>query len=420
MTTLAETQARRRERSRKYDLVLWGASGFTGRLTADYLRRAAPANLRWAIGGRDREKLARVQQGLGLEVDVVVGNSGDAGFMARLASDAGVVCSTVGPYARHGGELVAACATRGTDYCDLTGEVQWVRKMIDAHHDRARESGARIVHACGFDSVPSDLGCLMLHEHYRGLGGGLVQATLYVGRTKGAMSGGTFASLLNLVEEARRDPEVREVLRDAYSLNPPGMRSGPDKATLEGVRHESGRGWTAPFLMAPVNTRVVRRSNALLGFPYGSGFRYDEKMCFPDSVKGMLMATAVSAGLAAFAGVAAFGPTRTFLEQRVLPGPGEGPSEAERAAGFFKLTVASRGHSREGELTLEGRVEADQDPGYGATSRMLGEAALCLAIDGPTLDSGGGVLTPASALGTRLLERLRRAGMTFSVAPATP
>ncbi len=419
MTTLEDTLARRRSRARAHDIVLWGATGYTGRLCAEYLRDHGPEELRWAIGGRSRDKLEATRRELALPetVATVVGDSGDRESLDAIASQASVVCTTVGPYARHGEGLVSACVANGTDYCDLTGEPPFIRRMIDRHHDEARRTGARIVHCCGFDSVPSDLGCFMLHEHFRDRGGGLRSATMYVGKMRGGVSGGTFASMMGIVDEARRDPTVRAIMRDAYSLNPEGEREGPDTALSPGVRRDPVRGgWTAPFVMAAINTRVVRRTNALLGYPYGRGFRYDEVMRFPDTAKGMLMATATTAGFGALAGAALFKPTRELLERFLLPAPGEGPSATTRARGMFRCLLVAEGDTANGAKESEGRVEADFDPGYGGTARMLGESALCLALDGAELDAPGGILTPAACMGRFLLRRLReRAGITFEV-----
>lgn len=419
MATLEETLARRSSRSREYDIVLWGATGFTGRLVAEYLKKSGPADLRWALAGRNEKKLDGLRRELHLpdEVGLLVGESHDRESLDAIASKASVVCTTVGPYARYGEELVAACVEHGTDYCDLTGEVQFIRRMIDRHHDAATRSGARIVHCCGFDSIPSDIGCFMLHEHFRVRGGGLRSATMSVEKTRGGFSGGTAASMITMMEEAEHDALVKEVMRDAYSLNPEGEREGPDLAIPTGVhRDPAGGGWTAPFIMAAINTRVVRRTNALLHYPYTQQFRYDEQMLFPDTAKGFLIASGLTAGMTALAGALYFAPTREILQRYVLPAPGEGPNAAARAHGMFCISFVAEGETPDGPITCEGRVEADRDPGYGATSRMLGESALCLALDGPALDSPGGILTPASCMGRPLLRRLReRAGMVFEV-----
>lgn len=417
MPTLEETLERRKARSREHDIVLWGATGYTGQLVAAYLKASGPDELRWAIGGRNRDKLERLHRELELgdDVAIVTGDSRDRDSLDAFVSKSSVICTTVGPYAQYGAELVASCVAHGTDYCDLTGEVHFVRQMIDRHQESAARGGARIVHCCGYDSIPSDLGCFMLHEHYLNRGGGLRSATMYVGKSRGGVSGGTLASMMNMMEDVENDPSLRRLLRDPYSLNPDGEREGPDRDELRGVRREGG-GWTAPFVMAAVNTRVVRRTNALLNYPYTRQFRYDEVMRFPDTTKGMLVAGALTGALSAFAGAALFAPTRDLLQRFVLPSPGDGPSEADRNNGMFRHVFHAEGDTPDGLVTCEGRVEADLDPGYGATAQMLGESAMCLALDGHKLDSPGGVLTPASCMGRSLLARLREnAGMVFEV-----
>ena len=405
---------------RLFEIVLMGATGFTGALVAEYLVRHGPRDLRWAIAGRDRAKLEAVRRRLAElggppELPLVVADSHDRAALDALAGDTKVVCTTVGPYALHGGDLVAACANQGTHYCDLTGEPQWIRRMIDAHHDRASDTGARIVHCCGFDSIPSDIGCFMLQEAaIERYGQPLERIKFFLGRNRGGLSGGTAASMVNLLEEAR-DPTVRRVLGHPYGLNPAGEQSGPDGSDPKGVgRDPEVPCFTAPFVMAAINTRIVRRSNALMGYRYGRGFRYGEQMSFPYTAKGLAMATAFTAAMAGFLAVAAMPPTRKLLVDRVLPASGAGPTREERENGFFEVRLIGHGKTRDGaEITMGARVEGHQDPGYGETSKMLGESALCLARE--TLDSSGGVLTPASAMGRPLLERLRRAGMRFDV-----
>lgn len=406
---------------RPLEIVVMGATGFTGALVAEYLARHAPRDLRWAIAGRNRDKLEAVRRGLTehradlAELPIIVADSHDRAALDAVARQAKVVCTTVGPFAQHGSELVAACVDHGTHYCDLTGEPQWIRRMIDAHHERARETGARIVHCCGFDSIPSDIGCLMLQEaamerHERPLH----RVKFFMGKMRGGFSGGTIASLSNVLEEAR-DPAVRRVLGHPYGLNPEGEQSGPDGSDPKGVgRDLELPGFTAPFLMAAINTRIVRRSNALMGFRYGRDFQYSEHMSFPYSPKGLVMATAVAAGIAGLAGMLVVPATRSLLLDRVLPSPGEGPSREERENGFFEARLIGHGRRADGaEFTMRGRIEGQQDPGYGETAKMLSESALCLARD--PLAEVSGVLTPASAMGRRLLERLRAAGMRFEI-----
>jgi short subunit dehydrogenase-like uncharacterized protein len=406
------------------DIILWGATGFTGRLVAEYLARTQETHrARWALAGRDRAKLEQVRTGLATlnpscaELPLLLGDARDAASLDALVARTRVVISTVGPYALYGSELVAACARGGTDYCDLTGEVQWMRRMIDAHHARARETGARIVHTCGFDSIPSDLGVLLLQETMRERHGThCPRVRLYVTRMRGGASGGTVASMLQAVDEAAADRTVRRVLGNPHALDPEPRRGTPEERDQVGVRYsEELRQWTGPFVMASVNTRVVRRSNALLGYPWGQDFLYSEVSCLGPGVKGMLSAASLSAGLGAFLVAAGVPPVRRLLEQRVLPAPGEGPSAEQRERGLFEMRLIGEGESRKTgrPVRLEVKVAAKGDPGYAATSRMLAESALCLAQD--ELPAEGGVLTPASSMGPRLIERLRRAGMKFEV-----
>ncbi|WP_309890062.1 saccharopine dehydrogenase NADP-binding domain-containing protein [Archangium sp.] len=403
----------RRSRDTEFELILFGATGFTGRLVAEYLVKKRPA-IRWALAGRSRDKLERVRDELSAmepsakELSLVVGDSQDRAAMDALARRTRVVCTTAGPYALYGSELLGACAEQGTDYCDLTGETHWVRKMIDAHHARAVETGARIVPSCGFDSIPSDLGVFLLHEHLAARGKRLAEVQYRVLRMKGAASGGTIASGLDTAARML-DPTVRRVLADPYGLNPEGMRGGAEERDSLRPRRdpETGR-WLAPFFMAMVNTRVVRRTNALLDFAYGHDFHYDERVDVGAGLAGLTRAAATSTGLT-LSGLMALAPVRK-LATRFLPAPGEGPNREQRENGSFEIELLGRG--TEGER-LRARVGAKQDPGYGATSWMLAESALCLAED--ELPRRGGLLTPASCMGMKLVERLRAAHITFQV-----
>jgi short subunit dehydrogenase-like uncharacterized protein len=409
---------------REFDVVLFGATGFTGRLVAEYLASThATHQARWALAGRDLKKLEAVRAGLAALSPALAGlpllqaDATDGAALEGLARRARVVCTTVGPYAKYGDALVAACVAAGTDYCDLTGETQWMRRTIDAHHARAQETGARIVHTCGFDSIPSDLGVHMLQEHARAAHGGrLSEVRCYADSVRGGASGGTVHSMLQAVDEAAKDPSVRRVMGNPYGLNPDPKERGPDGRDAVKVSFSRDVGkWTGPFVMASVNTRVVRRSNALLDWAYGRDFRYSEVQSFGKGPRGMLRAAAMTAGLGGFLAAANVPLLRRQLEQRVLPAPGEGPSKEAREKGFFVFRLFGEGaDGRGGALRLEGKVAAKGDPGYAATSRMLGESALCLAQDGAG-KAKGGVLTPATAMGMTLVERLRRAGMTFEV-----
>jgi short subunit dehydrogenase-like uncharacterized protein len=408
---------------REFDVVVWGASGFTGRLVASHLlkRHGVSGDLRWAMAGRNERKLAEVRAEIGREAGIaaealplVVGDSHDEAFVDALARRTKVVCTTVGPYASYGSELVAACAQNGTHYCDLTGEVQWMRRMIDAHHEQAKASGARIVHTAGFDCIPSDLGVYFLQREMRRRHGVTAsRIACRVGGFSGAASGGTIASMLQMMEEAEKDLSIRRLMADPYALNPEGERTGPDGADQATPVYDADfETWTAPFVMAGVNTRVVRRSNALQGYAYGEDFRYDEATISGAGPAGWVKAAAVTAGTAGAMMSMAVGPLRRGAA-RFLPSPGEGPSREAREAGYFDLRFLAE-HPVDKGKSLRARVRGDMDPGYGSTSKMLGEAALCLALD--DLDSPGGVTTPAAGMGDALLERLPgHAGVTFTI-----
>jgi len=406
---------------RPYDVVVWGATGFTGRLVVEYLAAKYPLggrSLRWAIGGRDGKKLEQLRNDPALAGQCpaeFVADSGDIESLRSLAASTKVVLSAVGPYAKYGSELVAACVENGTDYCDLSGEVQWIRQMIDRHQRNAEATGARIVTSCGFDSIPSDFGAFCLQQHARRLyGEPCASMVLLVRAMKGGASGGTVASLLNVIDAARHDRSVARILHDPYALNPVESRFGPDRNDQRGPEFNSDAGvWTAPFVMAAINTRVVRRTNALLDFPYGRDFRYSEAMMTGRGLRGWLKA-ALSAGTLGMFLLAASQPwIRRFVLERFLPKPGQGPSRQQREAGFFTFLI--HGRLNDGR-SLKLRVTGDRDPGYGSTCKMLAESAVCLAIDEPTV--GGGCWTPVAAMGTRLQDRLvRNAGLSFDLEP---
>ncbi|MDT8409327.1 MAG: saccharopine dehydrogenase NADP-binding domain-containing protein [Wenzhouxiangellaceae bacterium] len=408
---------------REYDVILMGATGFTGRLVAEHLlaRHGVSGELRWALAGRSREKLEQIRNGLGdkaSELPIIIADSHDRASLDSMVQKTRVVCTTVGPYALHGSDLVAACCQHGSDYCDLSGEVPWMRKMIDQHAAAAKKSAARIVHCCGFDSIPSDLGVWFLQQaaHER-FGKPLERVRLRVKAAKGGLSGGTFASMLNIVEQSRRDPETAKVLKNPFALCPPDARKGPRQPSVNGPKFDAAIGsWMAPFIMAAINTRVVHRANALQNFAYGKGFRYDEAVLTGKGFGGRAKATLASLGMGAFALGAAMGPTRALLQKMVLPKPGEGPSPQAREAGFFNIII--EGRTSEGQ-TLRARVKGDRDPGYGSTSKMIGEAAVCLAKDIQSHGDDavtGGFWTPATALNGKLVERLgAHAGVTFEL-----
>jgi short subunit dehydrogenase-like uncharacterized protein len=407
---------------RELDIVLFGATGFTGKLVAEYLAGRVEKPHRWAIAGRNRAKLEAVKKDLVAldarlaELPIIIADGHDDASLDALVPRTRVVCTTVGPYGQHGRRLAAACARSGTHYCDITGEVPFIRHSIDDNHAKAVETKARIVHCCGFDSIPSDLGVHILWDHAKKQGGSLAWAKCFVGEMRGTASGGTAATMLAIIEEATRDPRVRKLLGNPHALDPEvprGRKRDPFEADVRGVSFDADIDrWTAPFVMASINTRIVRRSNALLG--YGDGFRYREAMSLPKGPKGLVAASLVSAGTTCFAIGAALPPTRALLARFVLPKAGEGPSKEARDRGHFTFRLVAEGIGEGGgALRATATVKGTSDPGYGETAKMLGESALCLAED--ALEPRFGVLTPATAMGMHLVERLRAAGMTFAV-----
>jgi short subunit dehydrogenase-like uncharacterized protein len=374
---------------REFDVIVVGATGFTGALVAEYLckRYGVGKDLRWAAAARNEQKLHALRQSLG---------SGAASLPLVLADT-----------------LVAACAESGTHYCDLAGEVQWIRRMIDAHDATARQTGARIVHCCGFDSIPMDIGAWFLQqEAHKRYGEYCESIVLLVRAMKGGASGGTMASIMNVMREARADRDVARILARPYSLNPEDEQRGPDRGDQRGVRFDANaRSWTAPFIMATVNTRVVRRSHALLGYPWGNSFRYHEAIRTGHGAGGWLRSATITAGLTGLVGAASFEWSRGLLERFVLPKPGTGPDAEAREKGFFNLEQIGR--FADGRQ-IRSKITGDRDPGYGSTSKMLAESAVCLALD--DLDSGAGVLTPVAAMAAPLLKRLREnAGLSFEI-----
>jgi short subunit dehydrogenase-like uncharacterized protein len=397
--------------SRDLDVVVYGATGFVGKLTALYLAEHAPAGVRVGLGGRSEDKLRQVRSELGpraADWPLLVADSSDRAALDALVARTKVVATTVGPYAQYGVELAAACAAAGTHYADLTGEVLFMRRSIDANHEAAVASGARIVHACGFDSIPSDLGVLLLSEAAGD--DPLADVTLVVRGARGGVSGGTLASMIGVLEEVTGSPEQRRIAEDPYSLSPDrGAESGAEDPDPRWIREHDGV-WVAPFIMGMANSRVVRRSNALTSFAYGHRLKYRETVACGSGPLGQAKAAAMAAGTVGGVAALAVGPIRQGAV-KVLPKPGTGPSEKAREKGYFKIEVDG---VTESGRRLKATVAAQGDPGYKATAVMLGESALTLALD--DLPGGGGVLTPATAMGDALVERLRAAGFTLTVA----
>lgn len=405
---------------RELDVVVFGATGFVGRLVAEYLSRAAPDGLRVGLAGRSLDRLAAVRSGLGPKAaawPLIEADSSDVSSLNGLVARTRVVATTVGPYRRLGMPLVRACVEAGTHYADLTGEVAFMRESIDTCHDEAARRGVRIVHACGFNSIPSDLGVLVLHDAVKADGAGdLEDTTLVIAALKGGMSGGTIDSMRVQVQEVRADPQIRRLVADPYALSPDRAEepSLGDERDLMTVRHDSALGmWIGPFLLAGANTRVVRRSNAVQGWAYGRRFRYREVTGFGSGVMAPIKGSAMASTVLGLAAGMSFAPSRAVLG-RVLPSPGEGPSAKSRDAGYFRIAIHAMTSSG---ARYVARVAASGDPGYAATSMMLGEAVMSLARD--ELPARAGVLTPATAMGMQLVARLRAVGMTLNIARDT-
>lgn len=398
----------------QYDIVVFGATSFVGKILSRYLLDTYGKDLNWAAAARSQAKLDALKAELGAagdHVDTLCADAGNAEDMKALCAKTRVIISTVGPYALYGEPLLKACAESGIAYCDLTGEVQWVARMIERYEQTAKDSGARIVHCCGFDSIPSDLGVHFTQQQaQQRLGAACSDIRMVVWRAKGGASGGTVASLMNAIKEAASDPAVRKAMANPYAICPAGAPSTRQLNVSFAQKHSEFDRWVGPFVMAAINTRVVHRSHALQGYPWGEAFKYDESMATGGDFSAALKAAGLALGLGGVFAGAAFGPTRKLLE-KVFPAPGEGPSPAEQQAGFYDLRFA--GKTVDGKQLVT-KVTGDRDPGYGSTAKMLGEAGSCLAFDDNSTE--GGFWTPASLMGERLIKRLSdKAGLTFEV-----
>ncbi|MCG8611235.1 MAG: saccharopine dehydrogenase NADP-binding domain-containing protein, partial [Pseudomonadales bacterium] len=401
---------------RQYDLVIFGATSFVGQILCRYMVnfQGADSTVNWAIAGRSQSKLDTLKKELGTKAEnlpVIVADAADEMALKAMCDQARVIISTVGPYALYGEPLVKVCAESGTDYCDLTGEVQWIKRMLDRYESTAQSSGARIVHCCGFDSIPSDLGVFFLQQQAQTqFGADCVNVKMRVKALRGEFSGGTVASIINVTKEVVADPALRKDLANPYLICPAdtGAKVRQNNVTLATYDSDFDA-WSAPFVMSAINTRVVLRSNALNG--QIDGFQYDEAMLTGKGAKGWTMAQGVTLGLGGFVAGAALKPTRWLLEKYVVPAPGEGPSRESQEKGFYDLRF--KGTTRDGQ-SLQVKVTGDRDPGYGSTAKMLAQAGLCLAFDLNGGERQGGFWTPSTLLGEALLSRLEKhAGLTF-------
>lgn len=397
----------------KFDIIVYGATSFVGQIVTRYMHEQfADGSIKWAIAGRSLSKLEQVRDAVGLsDIELIVADAADEEALRQMCAQTKVVMSTVGPYALYGDVLVSVCAKTGTDYCDLTGEPQWIRKMQLRHEADAVKSGARIVNCCGFDSIPSDLGVHFLQRNaLEQFGHTCDRVDMRVVSMKGGASGGTIASMINMVKEAVSDPDLRRELKDPYSLCPPDHRFSVAQPDVKISYDNVYGGWIAPFVMAGINTRVVHRSNALSNNSYGVEFKYEEAVVTGEGSSGKRKAQATHWGVNALMIGLAVPPIRWLLETAVLPKPGEGPSEKAQLEGGFDIVFL--GATAKGE-TIRCRVTGDRDPGYGSTAKMLSQAAACLAKD-VSDDVAGGFWTPATILGNKLVDRLvSHAGLTF-------
>jgi len=385
---------------REFDVIVYGASGYTGKLVADYIEKEYGNNdsLKWALAGRNKDKLLNIRRELNLNssLSILEVDSNDQASLDVMTSSAKCILTTVGPYQLYGSSLVESCAKNGTDYVDLTGEPGWMYEMINAHKETAEKSGARIVFSCGFDSIPFDLGVYFVQQAVQSKFGKPAQHVR--GRVKamnGEFSGGTIASLGATMATLKEKPELIKVLANPFSLTE-GFEGPAQLDDSKVLLDEKLDMWVAPFVMAPINTKNIHRSNALLDFQYGKDFCYDEMMIAGKGEEGKQIADAMTSA--------------NPMGGDNVPQPGEGPSKESREQGNYDVIFFA---DIDGE-TVEARVTGDMDPGYGSTSKMITESAICLVQDCPNLK--GGIYTPAPAMGEKLIKRLTdKAGLTFDI-----
>ena len=397
---------------KKLDLVIWGATGFTGQLVCEYIANSYNSkDLNWTIAGRNEEKLLKLKNRLNIKNSILVGNSNDKSSLEKICGKTKVICSTVGPYALYGTSLIHACIKMKTNYCDISGETQWIRKIIDTFHEKAKKQKIKIVNSCGFDSIPSDIGVYFCQSNYYKENGVYAnEINMRVSGTRGGFSGGTYNSLTNVIHEASLNKSVRKILNNPYGLNPINEQSGPDKKDLKSVEYDNeAKSWIAPFVMAGINTKIVRRSNALLNYKYGNSFLYSEAVLVGNGILGKII------------GYLSLIPILMVIQKKgsvikkivdlFVPKAGEGPSKKQRENGFFSLKFFFSNNRRR----YLAKVTGDMDPGYGSTSKMLAECAICLALD-DALNENYGVITPSVAFEENILERLENnAGLEFSM-----
>jgi len=404
-------------KSNQYDIVIFGATSFVGKLICEYMiKQFTTDEVSWVLAGRSESKLNELKNSLGekaKDLPIIVVDATDLEGLKTMCHQAKVIMSTVGPYDLYGETLIQACVETGTDYCDLTGEPHWIKKMLQSYEQQAIKSGARIVHCTGFDSIPSDLGVYYTQrEAQKQFGNTCTDIKMRIKNMRGGASGGTIATALNIAKEIKKDPQVRRDLVNPYSLCPKNhgfkTRQNPIKLEFD----DSFKTWVGPFFMSSINTRIVHRSNALTDKSYGENFHYSEGVMTGKGFKGKTRARSIYWGLAAFFAGAGFGPIRAFLGRFVLPKPGEGPSPKAQKEGFYDFRFVG---TTDAGQEIRTKVHGDMDPGYGSTAKIIGQAAVCLAQE-VSSDVKGGFWTPATILGDKLIDRLHaHSGVTFEV-----
>ncbi len=408
--------------NKTHDIVIFGATSFVGQLICEYMtQQFTGKGLSWALAGRSETKLNTLKTQLGpsaKDLPLIIADATDLTALKQMCEQTKVVMSTVGPYDLYGEPLIQACAETGTDYCDLTGEAHWINNMLNKYENVAKKSGARIVHCTGFDSIPSDLGVHFLQqEAKKQFGTPCKQVKLRIKNMRGAASGGTIATALNIAKQIKADPQVKKVMVNPYSLCPKdhGFKTRQKEVKLE--FDPTFKKWVGPFFMSSINTRIVHRTNALSNHAYGDDFQYNEGMMTGKGLKGKMQARSIYWGLAAFFTGIGIAPIRAFMGKFVLAKPGEGPSKKEQQNGFYDFRFVGSTDSDQQIIT---KVHGDMDPGYGSTAKIMSQAAVCLVQDvDPTIE--GGFWTPATLMGDALIVRLHNhAGVTFEVISTQP
>ena len=398
---------------KQFDIIIWGASSFTGKLVTEYIfNKYGSSKIKWAIAGRNLDKLEKVRSQVADEdIPIFIADSFDEDSLSKFVKKTKVVCSTVGPYSLYGTKLVKVCLENNTNYCDITGEAHWIRTLIDNFHEEAKSKKIKIVNSCGFDSIPSDMGVYFIQNEIKKVYKNYAKSIkMRVAGIRGGISGGTYGSINNLLKESYADRNVFKVLNNPYGLNPKDKMEGMDKKDLRKIIFDKeSNSWIYPFIMAGINTKIVRRSNALSNFKYGKDFRYEEATMSGKGISGFWKAV-----LAVFPLVMVGLNPNSFLKKIVnsfMPKPGEGPGLEKRKNGFYNLRFYVTIDDKNKAFA---KVIGDSDPGYDSTSKMLAESALCLAFD--RLPENYGVVTPSFSMGDKLLDRLNHnAGLKFEL-----